>query len=48
MQEWLGHADARTTARYVHYRKRTDEAQRLAGAFEIPEIPVTAATTESK
>ena len=35
VQEWLGHADARTTARYVHYRKRTDEAQRLAQAFKI-------------
>lgn len=35
VQEWLGHADARTTARYVHYRKRSDEAKRLASAFTV-------------
>lgn len=44
VQEWLGHADARTTARYVHYRKRSDEAKRLAGAFTIatPEVEAIA------
>jgi integrase len=34
LQEWLGHADARTTARYTHYKKRGDEAKRLAEAFK--------------
>ena len=33
LQAWLGHADARTTARYTHYRERGDEAARLAKAF---------------
>jgi len=34
LQEWLGHADARTTARYTHFRPRKDAANRLAKAFE--------------
>jgi hypothetical protein len=29
----MGHADYRTTARYLHYRERGDEAARLAEAF---------------
>jgi len=33
LQAWMGHADARTTARYTHYRERGDEAARLAKAF---------------
>jgi integrase len=33
-QEWMGHAAARTTARYTHYRPRKDAANRLAQAFE--------------
>ena len=33
LQAWLGHADARTTARYTHHRERGDEAARLAKAF---------------
>jgi hypothetical protein len=35
LQEWMGHADAKTTARYTHYRSRGDEAARLAGAFAV-------------
>jgi len=35
VQEWLGHADSRTTARYVHYRSRAGEAEQLGGAFRI-------------
>lgn len=42
LQEWLGHADARTTARYMHYKSRGNEAQRLAGAFSVVEEPVEA------
>jgi integrase len=34
LQEWMGHADSRTTARYTHYRPRKDAANRLAKAFE--------------
>ena len=33
LQEWMGHADARTTARYTHYRPRKDAARRLSQAF---------------
>jgi integrase len=33
LQDWMGHADARTTARYVHYKPRTNEARRLGRAF---------------
>jgi integrase len=38
LQEWLGHADSRTTQRYVHYKPRKGEAERLSKAFEI-EVP---------
>jgi integrase len=34
LQEWMGHADRKTTARYLHYRARGDEAGRLADAFQ--------------
>jgi hypothetical protein len=37
----MGHADLKTTARYLHYRARGDEAGRLADAFK------TAAPTAS-
>ena len=30
----MGHADAKTTARYTHYRSRGGEAARLAPAFQ--------------
>jgi integrase len=33
LQEWMGHADYRTTSRYLHYKSRGDEAQRLGAAF---------------
>lgn len=36
VQAWAGHQDARTTARYTHYKSRRDEAQRLSKAFETP------------
>lgn len=35
LQEWMGHADAKTTARYTHYRSRGGEAARLAPAFAV-------------
>lgn len=33
VQHWLGHADMKTTARYLHYKTRADEARLLADAF---------------
>ena len=33
LQTWMGHADLKTTQRYLHYRARGDEANRLAAAF---------------
>jgi integrase len=40
VQEWLGHADSRTTVRYTHYTSRAGEAKLLAEAFKVeqPEI----------
>jgi integrase len=35
VQEWLGHADSRTTARYTHYASRAGEAKLLADAFKV-------------
>jgi integrase len=33
VQEWMGHADVKTTMRYLHYRDRADAAARLNDAF---------------
>jgi integrase len=33
LQHWLGHADMKTTARYLHHKSRADEARLLADAF---------------
>jgi integrase len=33
LQNWLGHAEVRTTMRYTHYREQQDAAARLAAAF---------------
>jgi len=35
LQDWMGHADARTTARYLHYKPRKGEARRLGQAFRL-------------
>jgi integrase len=37
VQRWMGHADIETTARYLHYQQRGDEARRLGRAFRRPE-----------
>ena len=34
LQNWLGHAEVRTTMRYTHYREQEDAAARLAAAFK--------------
>jgi integrase len=34
VQHWLGHANIETTTRYLHHKRRQDEARLLAGAFE--------------
>jgi integrase len=34
LQNWLGHAEVRTTMRYTHYREQQDAAARLAVAFQ--------------
>ena len=33
LQAWMGHADVKTTMRYLHYRDRADAAARLNAAF---------------
>jgi integrase len=35
VQAWMGHADARTTARYLHHKSRAGEAKRIAAAFAV-------------
>ena len=34
VQAWMGHADVKTTMRYLHYRDRADAAARLNAAFQ--------------
>jgi integrase len=34
LQAWMGHADSRTTMRYLHYRSQEGEAELLEGAFQ--------------
>ena len=37
LQNWMGHADQRTTARYLHYKEQRDAARRLSRAFAVEE-----------
>ncbi len=39
LQNWLGHAEVRTTMRYTHYREQADAAARLARAFDTEAEP---------
>jgi len=40
VQAWMGHADIKTTQRYLHYKSRDDEAELLSGAFAAGLAPV--------
>jgi len=33
VQAWMGHADIKTTMRYLHHKSRADEAELLSAAF---------------
>jgi integrase len=33
VQAWMGHADIKTTMRYLHHKSRADEARVLSAAF---------------
>ena len=48
VQAWMGHSDLKTTMRYLHYRRRDDEAERLSRAFEAgqPETQLERALQE--
>ena len=35
VQAWLGHADVKTTARYLHYKSQASEADLLSEAFAV-------------
>jgi integrase len=39
VQAWMGHADIKTTQRYLHYKSRSDEAELLSGAFAAGGAP---------
>jgi integrase len=35
VQHWMGHADIKTTMRYLHHKSRADEARLLSQAFRV-------------
>jgi integrase len=35
VKEAMGHADVKTTMRYLHHKSRADEARRLAAVFTV-------------
>lgn len=37
VQAWMGHADIKTTMRYLHHKSRADDARLLSAAFEPSE-----------
>ncbi|UUY02184.1 site-specific integrase [Svornostia abyssi] len=45
VQGWMGHADSRTTARYLHHKDRAEDAELLSDAFRVsaPEVVAAAA-----
>ena len=44
VQEWMGHADIKTTMRYFHYPAQEDAAERLSRAFAARPEPARAIT----
>ena len=46
VQHWMGHADLKTTMRYLHYRQRADAADLLSEAFSDPGVTSAAARTD--
>ena len=46
IQAWMGHADLRTTERYMHYAPAHDEAQVVGEAFAVADPRVTKASPE--
>ena len=42
VQAWMGHADAKTTMRYLHHKSQENEAELLAGAFRPVRAPAAA------
>jgi integrase len=46
LQEWGGWEDLQTAQRYMHYRKRSDGAKRIAAAFAIEEPQTVEAVGE--
>jgi hypothetical protein len=39
VQEWMGHADIRTTMRYLHYAPHAEDARLVAEAFAVTPAP---------
>jgi len=50
VKNWMGHADLKTTERYLHYKQRGDEARLLSGAFSAEpaaeSVPPTVSRTD--
>ncbi len=42
VQAWMGHADIKTTMRYLHHKSRADDAQLLSAAFHPKKHPPAA------
>jgi integrase len=43
VQAWMGHADVKTTMRYLHHQSRADDARLLSDAFRTAQSPMEAA-----
>jgi integrase len=44
VQAWMGHADLKTTMRYLHHKSRADEAELLSAAFAVDGAQVATTT----